>query len=66
MFGVRVKMDRTGMLDTWKSEGIYYPGEGGGGEDVSTQHRIAQKGYKKKINSLMSYAEMKQFFCVDD
>jgi len=42
--GVRVKMDRTEMLDTWKSEGIYYPGEGG---NVSTQHRIAQKGYKE-------------------
>jgi hypothetical protein len=37
-------MDRTGMLDTWKSEGIYNPGER---ENVSTQHRIAQRGYKK-------------------
>jgi hypothetical protein len=44
--GVRVKMYRTGMLDTWKSDGIYYPGEGG---DVSTQHRIAQKGLQKKL-----------------
>jgi hypothetical protein len=26
--GFRVKMDRRGMLDTWKSEGIYYPGAG--------------------------------------
>jgi len=39
-------MDRTGMLDTWKSEGIYYPGEGG---NVSAQHRIAQRGYQKKL-----------------
>jgi len=49
-------MDRTGMLDTWKSEGIYYPGEGG---NVSTTPNRT-KGLQK-INSLMSYAEMKQF-----
>jgi hypothetical protein len=41
--GVRVKMDRRGMLDTWKSEGIYYPGEGEMFQHNTESHKRATK-----------------------
>jgi hypothetical protein len=60
--GVRVKMDRRGMLDTWKSGGIYYPGA-----EEMLQHNTEShtKSYKKSY-PLIWCAEKEEFFYIDD
>jgi hypothetical protein len=57
-----MKMDRRRMLDTWKSESIYYPGA-----EEMPQHNAEShtKSYKNSY-PLIWCAEEEEFFYIDD